>query len=52
VTELVSNVTAPLRAKSLPFTVAPVVAVIEVRAIRLPTNAVLVPSVADSPTCQ
>ena len=48
----VSNVTAPLRAKTLPSIVAPVVAVIEVKARTLPEKLEFVPSVADEPTCQ
>lgn len=49
-TVLESSVTAPLRAKILPATVAPVVRVIPVRARILPTNVVPVPSVAELPT--
>ena len=52
VTELVSSVTAPLRARRRPFMEAPVVAVIEVKAIRVPKKLELVPRVADEPTCQ
>ena len=50
---LVSSVTAPLRARALPpgFD-APVVRVILVRARILPANVLLVPSVAELPTCQ
>ena len=49
---LASRVTAPLRAKSRPVTVAPVVAAIEVSAITVPTNVEPVPSVAELTTCQ
>jgi hypothetical protein len=49
---LSSNVTAPLRASIRPLTVAPVFRVIEVRAMRVPTKLVVVPRVADEPTCQ
>jgi hypothetical protein len=48
----VSRVTAPLRAKSLPSTVAPVVAVMLVSARMVPRNLVPVPRVAELPTCQ
>jgi hypothetical protein len=48
----VSKVTAPLRASSLPATVAPVVAVIDVRARMLPAKLEPVPRVAELPTCQ
>ena len=47
-----SNVTAPLRARARPWTVTPVVTVIEVSARMLPTNTEPVPSVAELPTCQ
>lgn len=47
-----SIVTAPLRAKTLPVLVAPVFKVMLESAIRLPTKAVVVPSVAELPTCQ
>jgi hypothetical protein len=46
-----SSVTAPLRARARPSTVAPLVTVIEVRARRLPVNTEPVPSVAELPTC-
>ena len=49
---LVSSVTAPLRAKARPCTVAPVVTVTDVSAKTLPTKVELVPSVAELPTCQ
>ena len=52
VTVSLINVTAPLRARSLPFTVAPSFTEIDVKARMLPWNAVLVPSVAELPTCQ
>jgi hypothetical protein len=49
---LVSRVTAPLRARSRPAMVAPVVAVIDVMASTLPTRCDPVPSVAEEPICQ
>lgn len=49
---LVSRVTAPLRAKTRPFTVVPVCTEIEVNAMMVPTKVVLVPRVAELPTCQ
>src|ERR1700680_2655317 len=49
---LVSSVTAPFLAKTLPFTLAPVVRVMLVSARMFPTNDVLVPRVAELPTCQ
>ena len=49
---LVSNVTAALRASTLPSTVAPVVTVIDVRARMDPRKLEAVPSVAELPTCQ
>lgn len=52
VNRLLSNVTAPLRANARPATVAPVFTVMLVSARMFPTNAVLVPSVAELPTCQ
>ena len=52
VTESSISVTAPLRARSLPFTLAPSFTEIDVSARMLPWNAVLVPSVAELPTCQ
>jgi hypothetical protein len=48
----VSSVTAPLRASNRPSTSAPVFAVIDVRAMMLPWKSVVVPSVAELPTCQ
>jgi hypothetical protein len=47
-----SNVTAPLRARARPWTVALVVTVIEVRARMFPVKTEPVPSVAELPTCQ
>lgn len=50
---LVSIVTASLRARALPQTIlAPVFRVILLRARMLPRNDVVVPSVAEVPTCQ
>src|ERR1019366_7004540 len=49
---LESNVTAPLRARTLPWTVAPVFSVAEVSARIVPTKLLVVPSVAELPTCQ
>ena len=49
---LSSSVTAPVLASTRPCTVAPLLRVMEVFAIRLPSNAVVVPSVAELPTCQ
>lgn len=50
---LASSVTAPLRAKALPSViVAPVSIVMLVSARIWPSNAVVVPSVAELPTCQ
>lgn len=51
-TRLVSIVTAPLRARVLPLTFAPVSSVMLVSARILPLNAVVVPRVAELPTCQ
>ena len=48
----VSSDTCPFRASALPWTVVPVVAVIEVRARMLPLNVDAVPRVAELPTCQ
>src|SRR5271155_2498553 len=48
----VSSVTAPVRASSLPWIVAPVFAVMLAEAMIVPTKLVLVPSVADEPPCQ
>src|SRR4051812_45397521 len=47
-----SRVTAPFRANSLPSTVAPVVAVIEVKARMVPFMTEVVTRVAELPTCQ
>lgn len=49
---LVSKVTAPFRASARPSIVAPVLRVIEVSARMLPRRELLVPSVAELPTCQ
>ncbi len=49
---LLSSVTAPLRARRRPSTVAPATAVIEVLASTLPMKLVAEPSVAEEPTCQ
>ena len=49
---LVSSVTAPFLASALPMMPAPVFKVMLVRAIRLPMNDVVVPSVAELPICQ
>jgi hypothetical protein len=51
-TLLVSNVTAPVRANNLPDMLTPVFMVILVSAMIFPLNAVVVPSVAELPTCQ
>lgn len=52
VTLFVSRVTAPLRASSRPSTLAPVFAVIDVRARIVPAKTELVPSTAELPICQ
>jgi hypothetical protein len=52
VTALVSNVTAPVRAKALPEREAPVVSVMEVWASMFPENEEPVPRVAEVPTSQ
>ena len=49
---LVSSVTAPFRASARPMMFAPVFSVMLVSARMLPTNDVVVPSVAELPTCQ
>ena len=49
---LVSRVTAPVLASSLPWIVAAVFAVIEAAAMIVPTKLVPVPSVAEEPTYQ
>jgi len=46
------RVTVPVRAKTRPVTLAPVVMVSLIFARMLPAKAVLVPSVAKLPTCQ
>jgi hypothetical protein len=48
----VSKVTAPFRASARPSIVAPVVTVIDVKAMIVPLNAEPVPIVAELPTCQ
>src|SRR5680860_1443782 len=48
---LLIRLTWPLRASMRPSTVAPLVSEIEVSAIRLPTNWVVVPIAAELPTC-
>src|ERR1700686_3895836 len=48
----VSIVTAAVRANALPFTVAPVVSVMLACAIMFPISVVVVPRVAELPTCQ
>ena len=49
---LLIRLTWPLRASTRPITVAPLFSEMLVSAIRLPWNAVVVPSVAELPTCQ
>ena len=49
---LVSRDTCPFLASALPWTVVPVVAVMDVNARMLPLNLDAVPSVAELPTCQ
>ena len=49
---LSSRVTPPLRASTRPRTVAPVFSEMSERAMRLPWKAVVVPMVAELPTCQ
>src|SRR5438128_2191975 len=51
-TTLLSSVTAPVRAKARPLSVAPVVRVTDAWAMIVPLNTVFVPSVAELPTCQ
>lgn len=51
-TLLVSIVTAPVRARARPAIVAPVVRLMLSRARILPTKVVVVPMVAELPTCQ
>ena len=48
----VSRVTAAVRARARPWTVTPVVTVIEVRARMVPVKSESVPRVAELPTCQ
>ncbi|HQU25873.1 MAG TPA: hypothetical protein PLS29_02445, partial [Acidimicrobiales bacterium] len=52
VTWLSSRVTAPFRARTRPLTVAPVSSVTDVRASTVPAKLVVVPRVAELPTCQ
>lgn len=52
VMRLSSSVTAPVCASSRPSTLAPVFSVIEADARIVPTNEVVLPSVAELPTCQ
>src|ERR1700675_827706 len=47
-----SSVMAPVLAKSLPLTLAPLTTVMEVLAMRIPAKLVFVPSVAEEPTTQ
>jgi hypothetical protein len=49
---LSSRLTWPFRAKTRPSTVVPVCTDADVNAKMLPTNVVLVPKVAELPTCQ
>jgi hypothetical protein len=49
---LSSRVTAPFRAKTRPLTSAPVLSVMDVSARSEPLNWLVVPSVAELPTCQ
>src|SRR4051794_35886671 len=49
---LLINVTAPMRASRRPITVAPLSSEMLCSAMRLPWNAVVVPSEAEAPTCQ
>ena len=51
-TSFLSIVTAPLRARTLPDTLAPVFRAMLCKARILPTNVVSVPMVAELPTCQ
>jgi hypothetical protein len=51
-TLLLSSVTAPVCARALPLMLAPVVTVMLASARMFPMNDVLVPSVAELPTCQ
>ena len=47
-----ANVTAPVRASALPLSAAPVVTVMDACARMVPLKIVLVPRVAELPTCQ
>lgn len=49
---LLANVTAPVRANALPFSTAPVLTVTDDWARMVPLKVVLVPRVAELPTCQ
>ena len=49
---LLIRLTWPLRASTRPITLAPLLSEMLASAIRLPWNAVVVPSVAELPTCQ
>ena len=49
---LLSKVTAPFRARALPWRVAPVLSEIDESAKMFPENALVVPTVAEVPTCQ
>ena len=51
-TVLLSKVTAPLLANTLPLTIVPVLRVIDADAKIFPRKLVFVPSVAELPTCQ
>jgi hypothetical protein len=51
-TTLLSSVTAPVRAKRAPSLVAPVFRVMLASARMFPLKSVVVPSVAELPTCQ
>ncbi len=50
--ELSSSVTAPFLVSARPDTEAPVLRVIDVKARMVPEKLLVVPSVADVPTCQ
>jgi len=52
VTGLLSKVTAPVRARALPWRTAPVPSEIDAKARMFPENVEEVPSVAELPTCQ
>ena len=49
---LVSKVTVPFCANTLPSTLAPVVSVADVKAMTVPIKSVPIPSVAELPICQ